>query len=112
MTDTPRTDANSGQALCAKGLSKDDHLYANASGPFVHADFARTLERELAAITKERDDLVKENARIIANHGCARNQGTTQFCAEVVAVQKERDELREKVERLEWLSGESNGFRS
>jgi hypothetical protein len=65
-----------------------------------------------AALLAEIEALKKENARIIANHGCARNQGTTQFCAEVLAVQKERDELREKVERLEWLSGESNGFRS
>lgn len=47
MTDTPRTDAISGRALCAHyGPSKSDQLYMDSSGPFVWGDFARELERE------------------------------------------------------------------
>jgi hypothetical protein len=80
MSDTPRT-------TTIINLGVDGEKY-------------RTLERELAAMTKERDELLAENARIIANHGCARHQGTTQFCAEVLAVQKERDELRQHADAL------------
>ena len=34
-----------------------------------------------------------EIERIKQNHGCARHQGTTQFCAEAVALQNEIAEL-------------------
>jgi chromosome segregation ATPase len=77
-------------------LEKDNEtLRRGARIAFDQEDHAEkcveSLETQLAAMTKERDDLLAENARIKANHGCARNQGTTQFCAEVLSVQKERD---------------------
>jgi DNA repair exonuclease SbcCD ATPase subunit len=86
-------------------LEKDNEtLRRGARIAFDQEDHAEkcveSLETQLAAMTKERDDLAKENARIIANHGCARNQGTTQFCAEVLSVQKERDELRQHADAL------------
>lgn len=48
-TNTPRTDAATGRALAAHyGPSQSDELYTDPTGPFVHAAFARQLERELA----------------------------------------------------------------
>jgi hypothetical protein len=112
-TDTPRTDVEE--------IFVADPWDSPTTCRAVVSDFARALERELAAMTKERDEqcrllgksgsreakllaeiesLKKENARIIANHGCARNQGTTQFCAEVLSVQKERDELQQHADAL------------
>jgi septal ring factor EnvC (AmiA/AmiB activator) len=103
MSDTPRTDKFM-KTLRAESLDQDWRF----------VDLARTLERELAAMTKECEEqacllgmsgsretkllaeiesLKKENARIKANHGCARQQRTTQFCAEAVAIAKERDDI-------------------
>jgi hypothetical protein len=48
---------------------------------------------EVARLTKERDESIAEIARLKAG-GCARDQRTTQFCAEAVA-------LQERVRRLE-----------
>jgi chromosome segregation ATPase len=86
-------------------LEKDNEtLRRGARIAFDQEDHAEkcveSLETQLAAMTKERDDLLAENARIKMNHGCARNQGTTQFCAEVLAVQNERDELRKHADAL------------
>jgi hypothetical protein len=48
---------------------------------------------EVARLTKERDEALTEVARIKAG-GCARDQRTTQWCAEAVG-------LQERVKRLE-----------
>jgi hypothetical protein len=45
MSDTPRTDANEIKTIDVYGIME-----------FVDADFARILERELAGVTKERDE--------------------------------------------------------
>jgi len=50
-----------------------------------------TVLRSLAA---ERDALMAEVARLKAG-GCTRDQNTTQFCAEAVALQAENARLRE-----------------
>ena len=47
---TPLTDANAGFAVTNKGLNYTQELYVERDniGPFVHASFARDLERKLA----------------------------------------------------------------
>jgi hypothetical protein len=56
-----------------------------------------TALRSLAA---ERDALKAEVERLKAG-GCARDQSTTQFCAEAVALQAENARLREALEGIE-----------
>jgi hypothetical protein len=51
---------------------------------------------EVASVTSERDALRAEVERLKAG-GCARDQSTTQFCAEAVALQAENARLREAV---------------
>lgn len=49
---------------------------------------------EVAKLTKERDEARSEVARLKAG-GCARDQRTTQFCAEAVALQERVKSLEE-----------------
>jgi hypothetical protein len=51
------------------------------------------ITAEVARLTKERDEAIAEVARLKAG-GCARDQRTTQWCAEAV-------ELQERLKRLE-----------
>ena len=44
-----------------------------------------TLDEKLAKALARVKELEAELVRIKDNHGCARNQGATQFCAEAVA---------------------------
>lgn len=59
----------------------------------VYSSFAEGLERELTAAQAE-------IARLKAG-GCARDQRTTQFCAEAVKLQEENAKLQERISRLE-----------
>jgi len=55
---TPRTDAQAGWAIANQyGQSTASELLGATDGVFVHAVFARTLERELTTLTAERDQL-------------------------------------------------------
>ena len=85
QSDTPRTDAAA--------------QFVSHFGWQVHADFARTLERELATATRERDE-----ARAIANDRDAmvdhRDRALTAMYQCVDVITQERDEARAKVERL------------
>lgn len=58
---TPRTDAQAGWAIANQyGQSTGSELLGDSNGVFVHAVFARKLERELTALTAERDQLRAE----------------------------------------------------
>ena len=57
MSDTPRTDGMTGYFIDGSGIKKGDAIYIDPKGPFVLADFARELERELA-------EAKAENARL------------------------------------------------
>jgi hypothetical protein len=47
MSDTPETDASRGYALSSHyGRIEGSYLQMDRSGPFVHAEFARKLERQ------------------------------------------------------------------
>jgi hypothetical protein len=48
-TDTPRTNSNAGY-YWGHGIKKNSDLVIDPNGPFVLADFARELERELATL--------------------------------------------------------------
>ena len=58
--------------------------------------FRRQYDDELAKALARVKELESELVRIKANHGCARHQGTTQFCAEAVANAQDKA-------RLDWL---------
>lgn len=53
-----------------------------------------TTYHELTVLRAKVERLEAENARLVAG-GCARDQTTTQFCAEAVALQAEVTRLRE-----------------
>jgi hypothetical protein len=83
MNDTPRTDAlNHRTYSCGKG-------YRLA----VHADLCRELERELAAVTAERDELKELNYRYTS--------ALWERGDELAAVTTERDELLQALEALD-----------
>lgn len=48
MNDTPRTDYQAGWVVSDGGVVKAKYLLSDINGVFVHAAFARDLERELA----------------------------------------------------------------
>lgn len=83
MSDTRRTDAATWQTR-----TPGDPMGASV----VYRSFAEGLERELAAAQAEID-------RLKAG-GCARDQRTTQFCAEAVKLQEENAKLRRALQRL------------
>lgn len=55
------------------------------------------LVATLAAVIKERDAALAEVARLKAG-GCARDQHTTQYCADLEACVRERDAMRAVVD--------------
>jgi hypothetical protein len=57
MSDTPETDASRGYALSSHyGRIEGSYLQMDRSGPFVHAEVARKLERERNEALMDRDD--------------------------------------------------------
>jgi len=61
MSDTPETDASRGYALSSHyGRLEGSYLQMDRSGPFVHAEVARKLERER---DEAREDLAELCAR-------------------------------------------------
>jgi hypothetical protein len=67
------------------------------------ADLGKAIDTVLAAL----ECAEQEIERIKQNHGCARYQGTTRFCAEVVAARKQLADAQRlgKADkaRLDWL---------
>ena len=57
---------------------------------------AKLTAAALRSLAAERDALRAEVERLKAG-GCARDQGTTQFCAEAVALQAENARMREAI---------------
>lgn len=82
MSDTPRT---------------DEAAFHNALTPMaVDREVAAQLERELTAAQAE-------IARLKAE-GCARDQGTTQFCSEALALSEKLEAAQARVVELEeWI---------
>ena len=86
MSDTPETDASCGYALSSHyGRLEGSYLQMDRSGPFVHAEVARKLERE-------RDEARKqvENQKVRIG----------EFFAALEKLTSERDEAREKYDNL------------
>ena len=84
-TPTPRTDAES---FLSRGMGIVPTLPKEA----VRIDFAKTLERELTAVTEQRDELAESlDFQFKLNRECI-DQITTRT--------KERDEAREQRDRL------------
>ena len=88
VSDTPRTDADA----AILHLQSDFGL----SG-YVRADFARQLERELAAVTAERDALQKEVELVIGFQDREADAKRKAF-ADLSASQQEARRLREALE--------------
>lgn len=98
---TPRTDAQAGWAIANQyGQSTASELLGATDGVFVHAVFARTLERELTTLTAERDQLRAAVALGQINCDNAYDDLRT-----------ERDQLRAELAteraRLDWLEDNS-----
>jgi hypothetical protein len=103
MSDTPETDASRGYALSSHyGRIEGSYLQMDWSGPFVHAEIARKLERE-------RDEAIRqlENLKAAAIHTC-HDQCQRPMCV----LRRERDEARKKIkrqaERICQLEGATN----
>lgn len=82
MSDTPRTNSQSGWGMTYRGKSASTELYVDPSGPFVHSQFACQLERELNA-ANERIELLES------------------MNADVARIAKERNEALKRIKRLE-----------
>jgi hypothetical protein len=71
----------------------------------------RDLYEAGQAIERELIFANAEITRLKANIGCARDQGSTQFCAEVVALRAEFDAFRQQAR--EWIEdAHQEGFKS
>ena len=109
---TPRTDAQAGWAIANQyGQSTASELLGATDGVFVHAVFARTLERELIAITAERDQLRAEVERLTKqikddnrSYGCELRDpnGTIWQQATKDHARAERAEAAETVALAKW----------
>ena len=85
MSDTPETDVSCGYALSSHyGRLEGSYLQMDWSGPFVHAEVARKLERE-------RDEARDKYDALATEHMLAVNK----LC-------EERDEAREQVNRYRY----------
>jgi hypothetical protein len=100
------SDTNTKRALeVAKFHEVSEELYADNpedSGRRAMHHISANLLRSLAA---ERDALRAEVERLKSG-GCARDQSTTQFCAEAITLKAENEKLREVLEKLARLGAE------
>ena len=91
-TPTPRTDAES---FLSRGMGIVPTLPKEA----VRIDFARTLERELTAVTEQRDGLHE-----LHNKNAARSQELLELCRtlrkELTAMTEQRDRLAKALQKL------------
>ena len=86
MSDTPETDASCGYALSSHyGRLEGSYLQMDWSGPFVHAEVARKLERERDELRDKYDTLATEHM-LVVNKLC-----------------EERDEARDDAEHWQEL---------
>lgn len=86
---TPETDASRGYALSSHyGRLEGSYLQMDRSGPFVHAEVARKLERE-------RDEAWEEIKNLQGAYDDATN-----YYARIIELIDERDEAREKYTAL------------
>jgi len=71
MSDTPETDASRGYALSSHyGRLEGSYLQMDLSGPFVHAEFARKLERERDEAMAVANDLASAASHCLGWHDC------------------------------------------
>ena len=89
MSDTPETDASCGYALSSHyGRLEGSYLQMDWSGPFVHAEVARKLERERDEVREK-----AERYRIEANAMMMQRDEWAAMCGRY---KQERDEVKEK----------------
>lgn len=101
MSDTPRTDATSHNVGDLAMLCRTLERELNAFVRLVLGDEATLTPsgNAVLAVAKLKEDL-EELARLRAG-GCARDQRTTQFCAEVVELERKLEAWKAYAERLE-----------
>ena len=92
MSDTPETDVSCGYALSSHyGRLEGSYLQMDWSGPFVHAEVARKLERER---DEAREHIERQRLEIVRLNGATNHAGGTPL---KIAL-RERDEAREERE--------------
>jgi hypothetical protein len=98
MSDTPETDASRGYALSSHyGRIEGSYLQMDRSGPFVHAEVARKLERERDEARKHLRD---------ANRGAEINAHINQkFAQQLIDA---REKIKNQAERICVLEGATN----
>jgi len=110
-TPTPRTDAQAGWAIAnVYGQSTAHELLGDPKGAFVHSVFARTLERELAALTaKLTVALANWNGALErALKAEAEVERTDAIYQRACEVEHElRAELAKERARLDWLESDA-----
>jgi hypothetical protein len=73
---TPETDASCGYALSSHyGRLEGSYLQMDRSGPFVHAEFARKLERQRDEAMALANDLASAASHCLGWHDCRLNIG-------------------------------------
>lgn len=61
---------------------------------------AEAVTRSHAECAARIEELEAEIERVRQNHGCARHQRTTQYCADLEACMKERDEYKRRLDDI------------
>ena len=99
---TPRTDAQAGWAIANQyGQSTASELLGATDGVFVHAVFARTLERELIAITAERDQLRSEFEKLAITTAQAQDRNVSHRLERDKAEAERTDAIYQRVCEVE-----------
>ena len=109
MSDTPKTDANCGWPVDYKGRIECSDLRWSPDGPFVHSSVARELERENAALKKDKEMLEMERCECLRTMDLALNESSGLRQALEAQSDYQRD-LRADRDRIDWILSDDGGF--
>ena len=109
MSDTPKTDANCGWPVGHHGRIECSDLRWSPDGPFVHSSVARDLERENAALKKDKEMLEMERCECLRTMDLALNESAGLRQALEAQSDYQRD-LRADRDRIDWILSDDGGF--
>jgi len=109
VSDTPKTDANCGWPVGHHGRIESSDLRWSPDGPFVHSSVARELERENAALKKDKEMLEMERCECLRTMDLALNESSGLRQALEAQSDYQRD-LRADRDRIDWILSDDGGF--